>query len=62
MVTALSGFIEQVGSMIEEIPKHNYYPHIPQRDSTDTCLQANLYGCYQIQNQIIQCKNFPFTL
>ena len=24
MVTAVSGFIEQVGSMIKEIPKHNY--------------------------------------
>ena len=25
MVTAVSGFTEQVGSMIKEIPKHNYH-------------------------------------
>ena len=28
-VTAVSGFIEQVGSMIKEIPKHNYHPSTP---------------------------------
>ena len=47
MVTAVSGFIEKVGSMIERIPKHNYQtPHNfikLQRASTDTCQQANLY-------------------
>jgi len=29
MVTAVSGFIEQVDSIIKEIPKHNYHPSTP---------------------------------
>ena len=33
MVTAVSGFIEQVGSMIKEIPKHNYYLSPPSQVS-----------------------------
>jgi len=36
MVTAVSGFIEQVGSLIKEIPKHNYHSSTPS-SSTDTC-------------------------
>ena len=28
-VTTVSGFIEQAGSMIKEIPKHSYHPSIP---------------------------------
>ena len=28
-VTAVSGFIEQVGSMATGIPKHNYHPSTP---------------------------------
>ena len=36
MVTAVSGFIEQVGtgSMIKGIPKHNYHPSIPHNPSS----------------------------
>ena len=26
MVTAVSGFTEQVSNMVKRIPKHNYYP------------------------------------
>jgi len=29
MVTPVSGFIEQVGSTIKRIPKHNYHPSTP---------------------------------
>ena len=29
MVTADSGYIEQVGSMIKRIPKHSYHPPTP---------------------------------
>ena len=50
MVTAVSGFNEQVDSMIEEIPKHNYHLYQPphtsiklQRASTDSCRKVNLY-------------------
>ena len=49
MVTAVLGFIEQVGSMIKRIPKHNYHPSIPhnsiklQRASTNMCQQVTLY-------------------
>ena len=49
MVTAVSGFIEQMGNMIREIPRHNNHPSTPhnsiklQRASTDTCHQVNLY-------------------
>jgi len=31
MVTAVSGFIEQVGSMIKGIPKHQYHPSTPSQ-------------------------------
>ena len=34
MATAVSGFIEQVGSMIKIIPKHNYHPSIPHNPSS----------------------------
>ena len=57
MVTAVSGFIEQVGSMIKGIPKHNHPPHNYtiklQKASTDICQEANLYqfiGNYPVQN------------
>ena len=36
MVTAVSGYIEQVGSVSKEIPKHNY--HL----STHICLTSNV--------------------
>ena len=60
MITAVSGFIEQVGNMIRGIPKHNYHPPTLhnsiklQRASADTCRQANLYqftGNYPVQNK-----------
>ena len=35
MVTAVSGFIEQVGSMIKEIPKHNYHSSTPEEGGRD---------------------------
>ena len=65
MVTAVSGLIEQVGSMIKEspntiiiyqLPDHNSRSIKLQRASTDTCQQANLYqfiGNYLVQNWII---------
>ena len=64
MVTAVSGFIEQVGSMNKGIPKHKYHqpPHNSiklQRATTDTCQQANLYkfiGNYSVQNWIIASR------
>ena len=60
MVTAVSGFIEQVGSMIKEFQnKVTIHPKLPSiqsyHPSTDTCQQANLYqfiGNYPIQNWI----------
>ena len=43
MVTAVSQFIEQVGSMIKGMPKPNYHLLTKlQRASIDTCQQANL--------------------
>ena len=47
MVTAASGFIEPVGSMIKGNQKCKFHPSPPhnsiklQRASTDTCQQAN---------------------
>ena len=47
MVTAVSGFIEQVGSMIKEflntIVIHQHNTIKLQRASTDTCQQSNIY-------------------
>ena len=49
LVTAISGFIEEVGNMIKGIPKHNYHQSITrnsiylQRASRDTCLPAKEY-------------------
>jgi len=31
MVTAVSGFIEQVGNMFTGIPNHNYHPSTPSQ-------------------------------
>ena len=35
-VTAVSGFIEQVGSMAKGIPKHNYRPPTPSQFDLDS--------------------------
>jgi len=65
MVTAVSGFIEQVGNMITGIPKHNYHHQPPhnsiklQRVTTDTCQQVYLWkfiGNYPVQNWIIASR------
>ena len=52
MVTAVSGFIEQVGNMITGIPKHNYhevvYKLLPGHDFTNawTKFSANWSSKY----------------
>jgi len=42
MVIAVLGFIEQVGSMIKEILKHNYYQSTPS-NFKDNCQQMDEY-------------------
>ena len=66
MVTAVSGFIEQVGSMIREFQNTIIIPQlltIPSSfkvwASTNTCQLANLYqliGTYPVQNWIIASR------
>ena len=53
MVTAVSRFIEQVGSMIKEIPKHNYQQSNPSNFKELAGQPNQFIGNYPVQNQII---------
>ena len=44
MVTAVSGYIEQVGSVIKEIPKHNYHLSTQFRLTSNVDTQERIYA------------------
>ena len=66
MVTAVSGFMEQVGSMNSKTIIIHQPPHDSiklQRASTDTCLQVSQYkfiGNHPVQNWIIASSSCFF--
>ena len=59
MVTAVSRFIEQVGSMIKGIPKHNYPTHntifflASKSKHAQTVHMHPPAGCYLVLNRIL---------